>query len=225
MENFKKYKRALKAKYTKELKLTEGVDKKMVNESVENYLKDGLDYKDKVCLDLGANVGGFVKLALDHGANKVIAVDCDKRNFSILKESFKEDEVELIYGAVIGSEQPVVEIYKSNSKNNHCSTSIFNKHRFGSYDVVPTIDVKTLLSEYKPDIVKIDVESAEYTFIDDVIDYLPKVLFIELHGNKHKKQMEKYTEILKSKYTNSHIEPLIIFTTNHIANDCFFYNN
>jgi 23S rRNA (cytidine1920-2'-O)/16S rRNA (cytidine1409-2'-O)-methyltransferase len=35
----------------------------------------GLDFKDKVVLDVGSSTGGFTDFALQHGARKVIAVD------------------------------------------------------------------------------------------------------------------------------------------------------
>ncbi len=35
----------------------------------------GLDFKDKVVLDIGSSTGGFTDYALQHGAQKVIAVD------------------------------------------------------------------------------------------------------------------------------------------------------
>jgi 23S rRNA (cytidine1920-2'-O)/16S rRNA (cytidine1409-2'-O)-methyltransferase len=37
--------------------------------------KFGLDFKDKVVLDVGSSTGGFTDYALRHGADKVIAVD------------------------------------------------------------------------------------------------------------------------------------------------------
>lgn len=35
----------------------------------------GFDFRDKTVLDIGSSTGGFTKYALDHGANKVIAVE------------------------------------------------------------------------------------------------------------------------------------------------------
>ena len=35
-----------------------------------------IDFKDKVCIDIGASTGGFTDLMLQNGAKKVFAVDC-----------------------------------------------------------------------------------------------------------------------------------------------------
>ena len=68
----RKTKRKLKAEYKKFLGAVERVDSDMIGESITNYLIQDVDYTDKVCLDLGANVGGFSKIAMDFGASKVI---------------------------------------------------------------------------------------------------------------------------------------------------------
>lgn len=214
--------RRLRQKYKKALNCVEGVDGDMVNESIDNYLLEDVDYKGKVCLDLGANIGGFTQVALDSGAEMVYAVDCDARNFEMLENNFKNDDfVELIFTAVSGLKDKTLKIYKSNSNNSHCSTSIVSKMRFGEYDEVPNTHIKKLFKKYQPDIVKIDVESAEYTMLDDILDYFPDVLFIEFHSGKHKHLMDDAIQRFSEKYTHSKIEPLIVFGGT-MAYDCFF---
>lgn len=39
------------------------------------FNKFGLDFTDKVCLDIGASTGGFTEFMLNHGAGRVYAVD------------------------------------------------------------------------------------------------------------------------------------------------------
>lgn len=214
--------RRLRQRYKKVLNCTEGVDGDMVNESIDNYLLEEVDYKDKVCFDLGANVGGFTQIAIDSGAKMVYSVDCDPRNFAKLEKSFANDDfVELIFTAVSGLKDKTLKIYKSQSNNKHCSTSIMKKMKFGEYDEVPNTHIKKLFKKYQPDIVKIDVESAEYTMIDDILDYFPDVLFIEFHGGKHKELMEEMIQTFSEKYTQSRIEPLVVFGK-VLAYDCFF---
>jgi FkbM family methyltransferase len=213
----------LKKKYVKILGASEGVDDTMIAESIANYLIPEVDYKGAVCLDLGANIGTFTQIALDSGASKVCTVECDVRNFEKLRETFKNDDyVDLVYAAVSGLPEKTLKIFKSNSQNAHCSTSIENKIKFSEYDYVENIHLKKLLKKYKPDIIKMDIESAEYTLIDTLIDYQPKYLFIELHAGKHRAEMYQVMERLETVYPYSRIVPLIIFTDNLIAHDCFF---
>lgn len=213
----------LKKKYVKILNASEGVDDTMIGESISNYLIPEIDYKGLVCLDLGANIGTFTQIALDSGASKVCTVECDVRNFEKLRETFKNDDyVDLVYAAVSGLPDKTLKIFKSSSQNAHCSTSIENKMKFSEYDYVENIHLKKLLKKYNPDIIKMDIESAEYTLIDTLIDYQPKYLFIELHAGKHRSEMYQVMERLQSIYPYSIIVPLIIFTDNLIAHDCFF---
>jgi len=221
----RKTKIKLKAKYKKFLGAVEGVDSDMIGESISNYLIPDVDYTDKVCLDLGANIGGFSKLAMDHGASKVIAVECDPRNYSMLEDSFKDSEnVELIHAAVSATEDDTIKIYKNNSKRKHCSTSIIKKrnNQFKEYDEVQNIKFNELVDKYSPDIIKIDVEGAEYQILEDVLAYYPDILFIELHAGTFKDVIEESLQLIIEKYPNHKAEPIIIFTDNLIGYDCFF---
>lgn len=217
----KEDKKNLKKKYVKILKAEEQVDKNMIDQSISNYLLQEVDYKNKICLDLGSNIGAFTQIALDCGAKKVYSIECDKRNFGKISNSFGNNEkVELIFGAVTGLKEKSIKIYKSSSLNKHCSTSIINKMRFGEYDNVPNLNFKYLVDKINPDIIKIDIESAEYTFIEDLLNYFPETLFIEFHGKKEK--MEQTIDLFKSKYKNFKVEPLIIYVTQIAGYDCFF---
>jgi len=221
----RKTKRKLKAEYKKFLGAVERVDSDMIGESIVNYLIPEVDYTDKVCLDLGANVGGFSKIAMDFGASKVIAVECDPRNYNMLADSFQDSEnVELIHGAVSGLEDDTIKIYKNNSQKNHCSTSIIKKknNQFKEYDEVQNVRFNDLVNEHKPDIVKIDIEGAEYGILEDVLAYYPDVLFIEMHAGTFDSIVRESLQTIVEKYPNNKVEPIIIFTDKLIGYDCFF---
>ena len=59
----------IRKEYKEFLGAVESVDSAMICESIANYLIGGVDYTNKVCLDLGANIGGFTKVAQDFGAS------------------------------------------------------------------------------------------------------------------------------------------------------------
>ena len=200
-------------------------DSSMITESINNYAQFGIDYNDKVCLDLGANIGGFTLIALNAGAKKVIIVEMDERNLVKLHEAFDgDDRVEIIEGAICNNEEDTIQIFKGNSKQSNCSTSIFNKHSFKSYDTVNVVNLKRLMDQYKPDIVKMDIESAEYQVLEDALEYRPETFFVELHGGKHKVEMEKWTEVLKNEYKYSDVSEIIAFKS-LIGKDCLFTDN
>ena len=221
----RKSKQKLKAEYKKFLGAVERVDSDMIGESIVNYLIPEVDYTDKVCLDLGANVGGFSKIAMDFGASKVIAVECDPRNFDMLAESFEDSEnVELIHGAVSGLEEDTIKIYKNNSQKNHCSTSIIKKknNQFKEYSEVANVRFNDLVAKYSPDIIKIDIEGAEYGILEDVLAYYPDVLFIEMHAGTFDSIVRESLQTIVEKYPINKVEPIIIFTDKLIGYDCFF---
>lgn len=214
---------ALRKRYVQELGATDRVDKDMISESISNYIKDEISYEGKVCLDLGTNIGAFVKIALDGGASKVYGVECDLRNYNIVANNFaSEIKANVVHAAVSGSDQDTLTIYKSNAKSNHSSTSILKRNnKFRDYDEVKNYHIDELLREVKPQIIKIDIEGAEYDIIESIIDYKPEVLFIELHGDQDnaRSSIQRLTE----RYNNNEVSEIIIFGGVG-GYDCLFYD-
>lgn len=219
--------RPLRDRMCIDLGAQEIVDKKMIEESITNYRLPEVDYAGKTCLDLGSNVGAFSKIALDQGAKKVIAVECDPRNVSIIENNalgrYDKKHFELIHGAVSMLNEKTLKIFKSNSNNKHCGTTIVgSKNRnFHEYDEVTNVKYTKLIKKYSPDIVKIDIETAEYHMMDEIVESYPDVLFIELHAGKYRESMYQTIERLKLIYPIHRMEPLIVF--GEVSGyDCFF---
>jgi 2-polyprenyl-3-methyl-5-hydroxy-6-metoxy-1,4-benzoquinol methylase len=51
------------------LNSTEDVDKEMIRDCLKNYNLEEVNFENKICLDLGANIGGFSKIAIENGAS------------------------------------------------------------------------------------------------------------------------------------------------------------
>jgi FkbM family methyltransferase len=212
----------LKRQYCQYLNATERVDRDMIKDCIVHYIKPEIDYTNKVCLDLGSNVGGFTKIAIDNGASMVYSIECDPRNYAKLVDSFaSEPKAKIIHAAVSGSNDKTIKIYKGNSGGSHCSTSIIKRSSFGEYDEVKNIHIKNLLQKYKPDIIKIDIEGAEYEIIQDVIDYYPEVIFIELHMGKVKQFVQPTIDLLTTLYPNNEVKSFEVFK-NIAGYDCWF---
>lgn len=218
----KKEKRELMKKYVKILEATEKIDRDMISDCIDNYMIEDIDYNGKVCLDLGANLGGFARIALDSGAKKVCVVECDKRNFEKLSNSFaEEDSADLIHGAVSNQDGEKIKIYKNNSKQAHCSVSIVQRAKFKEYDEVDNVKIRELLEKYKPDIVKVDIEGGEYEIIGEIESFAPEVLLIELHTGKVKEFTKPTIDRLVNMYPKNTVKPVYVF--NGISSyDCLF---
>lgn len=215
--------RGLRKKYLEYLNATEEVDKKMVNDCIMHYIKPEVDYTGKVCLDLGGNIGGFTKIAIDMGAKEVHTVECDGRNYEKLKQNFQQEpKANILHGAVSGQQCETLKIYKSKSKLAHCSTSIIKRNQmFEDYDEVRNYNIQELLDTYKPDIIKIDIEGAEYEILEAVEAYHPEVLFVELHMGKVKELAQPAIERLEKIYPTSNVHAFEVFRV--VAGyDCWF---
>jgi FkbM family methyltransferase len=213
---------ALKREYCRYLDATERVDRDMIKDCLTHYIIPEVDYTNKVCLDLGGNVGGFTKIAIDNGATAVYTVECDARNYEKLSNSFaNEPKATIIHAAVSGCDDETIKIYKGNSGGSHCSTSILKRSSFNEYDEVKNIHIKQLLEMYKPDIIKVDIEGAEYDIIQDIAQYYPEVIFIELHMGKVKQFAQPTIDLLTGLYPNNQVNSFEVFK-NIGGYDCWF---
>lgn len=203
------------------LNSTESVDKEMIKDCLKNYNLDNVNYKNKVCLDLGANIGGFTKIALEKKAKKVISIECDSRNYNKMIESFKDEHKVEILHAAISNKNGKIKIYKNNSQKSHCSVSTLPKLRFKENEEVESINIDDILLKHKPDIIKVDIEGSEYEIMDSLIKYYPEVLFIELHSGQVKEYLEPTLNKLKELYPNNKIKEVIVFKS-LFAYDCLF---
>jgi FkbM family methyltransferase len=212
----------LKKEYMKYLNATENVDSDMILDCIKHYIKPEIDYKDKVCLDLGGNIGGFTKIAIDNGAKAVYTVECDTRNFEKMDHSFNDEpKATIIHAAVSANEENFIKIFKGKSKQNHCSTSILKKSGFSEYSEVKNIHISELLNKYKPDIIKIDIEGAEYEILPFIEEYHPFVLFIELHLGQMKEYTQKAIDRLNILYSIGEIKSFKVFKSIGVY-DCWF---
>lgn len=203
------------------LNSTENVDKEMVKDCLKNYNLPEINFENKICLDLGANIGGFSKIAIERGAKKVISIECDTRNYNKMSQSFKEEnKIEILHGA-ISNYNGKIKIYKNDSQKNHCSVSTINKFRFKEYDEVESFNIDDILKKYKPEIIKVDIEGSEYDILESLTKYCPQILFIELHNVKEKGKLVNWITKLKEIYPISKCKEVIVFNS-LFAYDCLF---
>jgi FkbM family methyltransferase len=207
----------------KDFKMPLPVDRQMLKESKKNYGQH--DYKGKVCVDIGSNIGAFARIALDDGAKQVITFECDSRNFALLEENTKNFEnVSNYHCAITAKKDETIQIYKSSAKSNHASTSTIKRTRtFKEYEVVSNLCFSDVLDTVGHiDVLKIDIEGGEYDlFLDDRIWDINEI-FIEFHiNNKTRDLAHDLMAKLRLLYPNHREKPIIYFNSTN-GYDCYY---
>jgi FkbM family methyltransferase len=168
------------------------------------FLKDygGLptvDFTDKVVMDCGAHIGCFSRRAIEEGAREVWAYEPNPIVFPYLQQNIAGivvsgpsnmeniDYVDyVINSALIAGEETEIDLHYKPTRVEGASIVYQKAHHV--INKKETIKVSALnfwdeLEKCKPQIVKIDIEGAEWDIFKDRVlpDYV-EVLFIEIHN-------------------------------------------
>ncbi len=120
--------------------LTEGFQREIFEE--REYDRFGINIKPgDIVLDAGGNVGIFTQYAIDKGASKVVAYECDKPHFECYNKNINSNKVNCTLGYVGHGEKCY------NIKN------ILEQHQISHIDFA-----------------KIDIEGYEYDFLMNISD-------------------------------------------------------
>jgi FkbM family methyltransferase len=163
---------------------TDTADRNMLKDS--DIGKPGSDYETvnptgKVIMDVGANIGGFSVRAIKLGAKHITCYEPLPSNIEILRMNLEGLPVESIEKCVLGDDTPEVTFYQNASKLSHCSASIKAKKKATEYQV-PAINFWSEVDRIKPDLIKMDIEGAEYQILlDKKLPEFVKELMIEIH--------------------------------------------
>jgi FkbM family methyltransferase len=171
------------------------VDQVIVKEVRVTYAKLPVKPGD-VALDLGANIGAASRLMLDKGVAKIIAVEADPTNYRLARRNLAKRPVTLIWAAV-GAVNGRTTIWIRPDKP-YLSSKLRDDGRVPVK--VPSITLGGLLAQYRPSIIKCDIEFGEYDLpeLHALPDFV-KVLALELHvrhdlvlahGNQTKEQLK-----------------------------------
>ena len=184
--------------------------------SVRNLLKS---IRGDSFYDVGANVG-YYSLFLRHNFHRVYAVEPVPRNVRRLKRSLSirfVRNVTVIPVALSDKNGETTFYVNSDQKNifnNFSASSLFEKFESRSSDGGPdrtysglqittrTMTFDSLLSEPFVDLVKIDVEGAEFLVLEGMKESLAhgkvRNVLVELHNRDRKKELE---DILSRNFT------------------------
>lgn len=125
--------------------------------------------KDDLIIDIGANLGSFSMYAANKGAN-VLSFEPDSYNFNYLLKNIKINNFEnkiKAYNVAISDKPGTV---KLSINDNHACNSIMDSDQYNTLDVTSTtIDI--IINELKIqkiNLIKIDVEGAEYIILPNI---------------------------------------------------------
>src|SRR5207249_1739199 len=161
--------------------------------------------------DVGANIG-YYSLLLRHNFRRVYAVEPVPRNVRQLKRRLSVRFVRNVIAVPValsdrnGKATFYVNTDQKNILNNFSASSLFERFEFRSCDQgsdriyagspisVETMTFDTLLSEPTADLVKIDVEGAEFLVLEGMRESLAKRrvrnILVELHNRDRKEELE-----------------------------------
>lgn len=182
----------------KKYNLSSEADKRAVGEVSSNYkMLSFTNIDGKVILDLGAHKGLFAAFVRSIGVpKKVICVEPSPDNIPALIENIntlpKDFEI-IVHKSACVSEITgggnTTYLYVKNGSET--SNTIYETR--GRMPVeVKAETISYFLMKYKPDIIKIDIEGAEYEILEEVFNYENKegcFVFVEYHYGKHKMQL------------------------------------
>ncbi len=141
-----------------------------------------------VLLDLGAHIGCVASRAALIGAAKVISVEAESENFELLQQNTRSfSNVEILNGAVYGGMDHFVNLHRVSRRND-------GGHSTGTHSVlfttrgdtvqVPRLDFHELVAEYKPTVIKCDVEGSEFSWSWENLPDHVRSIGIEFHTRR-----------------------------------------
>lgn len=154
----------------------------------------------KNVIDMGANVGLWTKYILSKGAEKVYSFEPNKRALKDLKKAFSDDERVTIFDQAIYRENTELEFFAG---NNSTTSSLYDQINDGggfTYNVkaITLDEAIKLTGEESIDLVKMDIEGAEFDVIQSISkDTFKKIksFMIECHDYLFKEEKYKPSSI------------------------------
>jgi FkbM family methyltransferase len=182
---------------------------------IEGKYKKYFNKKFDNIVDAGANVGVFTEYLIQNElSEKIIAIECDSKALKDLKNNFKREyRVEIIPKA-LNSTNDKITFYQS--EENPVISSVIPPDKLKNHMagvkgnnevIVDTVTIKDLVDKLGIiDLLKIDIEGAEYEIIKNVNPSLFKNinnLLIECHFFEED-YLEKYSSLIKKLSDNGY---------------------
>lgn len=147
-------------------------------------LKNYSEFKPSVVIDIGSCIGMLAIFAAKQGAETVVAVEPAPDNFVNILENISlnnTSKIRSLLCAITNKDDDKRMIYRAGGNVGQTSLEFNSAVSYDAMRVV-TVSFNSLMNDYQEvDYLKIDVEGAEYEFIDDTaIESLKKVKFLDI---------------------------------------------
>ena len=148
--------------------------------------------KGELFVDVGANLGRYT-IMLSPNYKRVIAIEPEPNNMQYLKRSIQQaglKNIRLIQKAISDRNGPI-NLYLARHSGGHTIKTEY----YSDFIKVQATTLNSLLkNENNIDLIKVDVEGAEWQVLKGSQMIMPKIKswMIELHDNNRKKELEEY---------------------------------
>jgi FkbM family methyltransferase len=140
-----------------------------------------LSFKDCIVLDIGGNIGAFANYAIMRGAKSVISVEPEIDNYRLLVENTKDLNVISHNACAVSNNAETIQLFVNKGRNKGLHSTVIRRGR--DVQIASCLNINNLIEDYKPAIVKVDIEGGEYTLFEN----MPKIhacvtqIAVELH--------------------------------------------
>lgn len=140
-----------------------------------------------IVLDAGANVGFFTAFAKYKGAKRVYSIEPDPAAFDCLEKNFTHDSNVICLNRAVSDITDVVLFDLSLGSSVASTISKYNKQKDTHSIFVKAFSLPTFfMLESNINLLKLDIEGAEYEVLDSLSSYYYKKInqiFLEFHGD------------------------------------------
>ena len=160
-----------------------------------NDIKPYFKLKDGTFIDVGANIGKYTLILGNRlkDMGKVISIEPEKRNFSVLKKNVKINKLNniILENVALSNKNGVIKLYLSKGAGRHSIKKVTGNKTF-----VQGIKLDDLIKKYKitdVNLIKIDVETAEVEVLEGAMKTIKKnspKMIIEILSNENLKKIK-----------------------------------
>ena len=180
---------------------------KWYNDQVEYELRYNYDLNENsVVIDVGGYKGEFASYLFARYQCKLFVFEPVKKYYTLLQNTFKNNQNIKIFPYGLGHKKEDIQITVMEEASSYNRTA--SKHKTGDLEKIQIEDIKTFIQQHnisKIDLIKINIEGAEYDLLDRMIklDILKncknlQIQFHDFYPDYEKRYAKITTELSRS---------------------------